>query len=74
MPKPIVVITLPYGVSQCQRAEFSKHCDHVGITNEYWVLAFHGDTDTPQIQVFYEKDFNQVKYDELCELIKNRFK
>jgi len=61
------------GTSMHRIAEFTEHCERVGMTEEYWLLGFHGDVDVPQVQVFYEKDFNEVKYEELKALVKNRF-
>ncbi len=39
--------------------------------NDYHVLIYVSNSDGYIFEVFYEKDFNQVKFDELKKIIKN---
>ena len=35
----------------------------------YWFCFYKYDIDEPQLQVFYEKDFTEIQYEELKQLI-----
>lgn len=70
MPKPIVVVYVPKWMSAHAIAEFQSQLNKAGFMNEYWLFVLHDMTsDTPRFEVFYEKDFNPIKYNELKALI-----
>jgi hypothetical protein len=62
-PKPIVVVTTPL---------FADFKDD--FLNDYHVIQIEIKKVKPEIQVFYEKDFNNVKYEELKSIIENTIK
>ena len=53
--------------------EAFSQCRHVlddhNLSDEYHVLCVKGRGDDFTMQVFYEKDFDQVKYEELKAII-----
>lgn len=40
----------------------------------YWFVFYKRDIDEPQLQVFYEKDFTPIKFDELKKFIEDTLK
>jgi hypothetical protein len=66
MAKPILVVTIPQTPTQEYLQGFSQDVTQ-RIANEYHVLVIVG--DVTKVEVFYEKDFNQVKYEELKAII-----
>jgi hypothetical protein len=39
------------------------------LSEDYYCILYAHDHNTPHFQVFYEKDFNEVKYEELKQLV-----
>ncbi len=74
MPKPILAITIPYAISKLHKTEIQKHLTEQGVDREYWCFILPADVQSSSIQVFFEKDFNQVKYDELKTIIEQIIK
>jgi len=77
MAKPILVVNYCIdGLSQEQVVRNFKELRNVvensGINDDYFTFFLPVKTDS-HIQVFYEKDFDEVKYDELKEMIKQKF-
>lgn len=42
------------------------------IPDYHWLCFPKEDIETPELQVFFEKDFTQIQYDELMGKIKNK--
>lgn len=89
MPKPIVVIYIPrylvfsHGSSEMTPSDLMNILnggdDRKYIRTEYWMeyywFVFWKDgIDAPEFEVFYEKDFSDIKFNELKELINNSLK
>jgi hypothetical protein len=66
MAKPIIVITLDNNLIEEVGQMIEQRANDV-INGEYFVFVIYG--EKTGIQVFYEKDFNQVKYEELKAII-----
>lgn len=66
MAKPIVVLTLNISPDYTAFEHAKKYLDNL-LGDEYYNLVLAG--NETKIQVFYEKDFNQVKYEELKRII-----
>jgi|688.fasta_scaffold241767_3 hypothetical protein len=66
MPKPILVITIPQIPTQEYLDQMNRDLRQ-GTENEYHVIIILG--KEVNVEVFYEKDFNQVKFDELKQII-----
>lgn len=67
MAKPIFLVGIiadhTEAFEQVQKAVESK-------LDDYHVLVHHSQTDELTFQVFYEKDFTEINYEELKQLIK----
>ena len=76
MPKPIVVITIP-ALTKEKGKEIYENKRILDLKEEYHVFIL-GCPPAPNKQVtwevFYEKDFNEVKYEELKKIIKDKVK
>lgn len=73
MPKPILTVGLSFG-SDIKEVEENFKKNFKELTNEYHVLAYLTNTQDPVLKVFYEKDFNHVKYEELKKFIADAIK
>ena len=78
MPKPILVVNyhignLPTDVVYQNMKHLREVIEKSGANDEYYtfVLPVTGDSN---IQVFYEKDLNEISYGELKSLIENKLK
>lgn len=74
MAKPILVVGLSKGNSPREVAEIQHQIERMPISNEYYVLPYRRLDDETTFEVFYEKDFNEVKYEELKQLITDKIK
>lgn len=81
MTKPIFFIQIPKGDAEfLDKIEAEKSLDGLrdklrGIENDYHILIDTGYIgENVSIQVFFEKDFNSVKYDELKSIVENAVK
>jgi hypothetical protein len=77
MAKPILVVNYCIdGLSMDQVVRNFKELRNVvensGINDDYFTFFLPVKTDS-HIQVFYEKDFDEEKYEELKEMIKQKF-
>ena len=71
-PKPILIINLPNSMAG---EGFDDYCKGVvQSVPDYHIFFVVNEQQSVTFQCFYEKDFNHVKYEELKELIKNKFK
>ena len=71
-PKPILIISFPNSMAG---EGFDDYCDGIADSMpDYHVIFISHESTEWTFQCFYEKDFNHVKYEELKELIKNKFK
>jgi len=73
-PNPIVIITLPHTTDITERSDKIHDALSPDFLKDYYVFVLSGDVKYPNISVFYEKDFNQVKYDELKEIVETKMK
>lgn len=72
MAKPILVITIH---ESNQSASTIRKIVRKAVDNEYHVIIVSVDQEQePKFEVFYEKDFNEVKYEELKSIIINKLK
>lgn len=73
--KPILVIRIPAPIPSEQIKSIKKDKKIQEIKKEYHVLVTESYLiNDVQFEVFYEKDFNEVKYEELKEIIRNSIK
>lgn len=66
MPKPIFIIGLPEAAGMDQNAIQNEI---VRKLEDYYIIVYPIGDDEPKFQVFYEKDFNEVKYEELKQIV-----
>lgn len=72
MAKPIFLAGIPDIKSEEQLSNIYKSLEQK-IT-DYHVLVYPINTGIPIFECFYEKDFNQVKFEELKDIILNKLK
>lgn len=73
MAKPIFVVGLPKTISMKSVSEITQ--DLTQRFKEYYVLVYASrQLDDPSFQCFYEKDFDEVKYEELKKIIEDKIK
>lgn len=67
--KPIVVVYFPQ--SQYELQKVVKSIEHLNMDKPdyHWFILPDYDTEKIYMQVFYEKDFTDIKYDELKQYI-----
>ena len=79
MAKPIFTVGLPYSIYY-EMGEITINDVHESVSNiigdEYYTLAYvlPDGIDDYKLQVFYEKDFDEVKYEELNKIIMDNLK
>ena len=72
MAKPILVITISKGESKQSATDIQRIVKKT-VDNEYHVIVVSVDIEqAPKFEVFYEKDFNEVKYEEFKSIIINK--
>lgn len=69
--KPIFIIGVPYA-SMADIEKISKELDISNINDDYHILVISVNHDNPFFKVFYEKDFNEIKYKELKNIVKSQ--
>jgi hypothetical protein len=69
MPKPIVVFSVGHP-SQIEHIQEGIKNIPGFLDDYYFLVKLVPELEEVGIQVFYEKDFNDVKYEELKEIIK----
>jgi len=67
MAKPIIVIKAPY-INMEQLASVNKSIGD-DVRKDYYVFVINSNSNDWQFECFYEKDFNEVKYEELKKQI-----
>ena len=72
MTKPIFTVGLPNQATQEILKDVQSNLD--GQFNDYHVLVYSHFGEDVKFDCFYEKDFNQVKYEELKAIVKKRLK
>lgn len=73
-PKPILVVSLPYTASIANHQNVNESLYERGIGDDYHILVIISKKEETIIEVFYEKDFNEVKFEELKEIVENSLK
>jgi len=75
MPKPIFLIGLPSKYkNEKVNANLQSIFENVGkeLSGDYYVLVYiQEENDDFDFKCFYEKDFNDIRYEELKSLILN---
>lgn len=66
-PKPIFIVELPTSVDQAHLVQIRD--DFKDKMNDYHVFIYVGKSEEAEFQTFYEKDFNEVKYEELKQIV-----
>jgi hypothetical protein len=67
MVKPIFIV----GASFPDMESYDTAHEYIrqALGEDYYCILYPHNHDTPHFQVFYEKDFNEVKYEELKQLV-----
>ena len=68
MVKPIAVIYIPQQIHRALAIKFQEDAAK-SIGTEYWILFIPTAGAEVRLEVFFEKDFNQVKFNELKAMI-----
>lgn len=72
MPKPIFIIQIP---DTTEQEDFVRHQKYLeGKFPDYYILIHSAPIEMVQFKMFYEKDFDEIKYEELKQLVLNQFK
>ena len=66
MPKPIFIIGLPEAAGMDQEAIQNQIARKL---EDYYVIIYPINDEKPEFKVFFEKDFNLVKYEELKQIV-----
>lgn len=69
MPKPIIFLGIPEG-PDFSISNFIEKSIGGKFRDEYHFLIYKIKRDVPKMEVFYEKDFNEVRYEELKAIVK----
>ena len=67
MAKPIFIVETPITQTNEEVANMQRVLENK--LNDYHVLIIQMDVDNFNFKVFYDKDFTEINYDELRELI-----
>ena len=67
MTKPIVVVTIPSATPTDRRVQLMQELERK--LYDYHVILILGEVQFPTVEVFYEKDFTEIEYGELKQLI-----
>ena len=72
MAKPIFTV----GIDICSFEENYERVEKMCTEKmpDYYVLVYSATTTDPIFNVYYEKDFNEVKYEELKQIVKDSMK
>lgn len=68
MTKPIFLVGLPNMVSMEEVESFQKSLEHK--LEGYYTLVYNTNESEIQFKCFYEKDFDDVKFEELKQIVK----
>ena len=67
MAKPILTIGLPFGWSASELREAQERFKTA--MPDYYVIFYDVLKSVPQFNVFYDKDFVEINYDELRDML-----
>ena len=68
--KPIFIIKIPsFCISTERGNEIKDNISKSGVAKDYHVLVFLDDVEKIECELFYVKDFNHVKFEELVKMI-----
>lgn len=68
--KPIFIVGIPNVATQEEIVRLQKDLDKQ--FNDYYVLVYTHHQEELKFDCFYEKDFNEVKYEELKRIVKEQ--
>ena len=71
MAKPIFIINVPVGIGQAITKDIETAAAKK-LGEEYHVLVVSTTGSNITFEAFYEKNFNQVKYEELKEIVQRK--
>jgi len=69
MPKPIFLVGLPQMVTQEMIENVQKTLEYK--LEEYYPLVYLSGSSEIEFKCFFEKDFDEVKFEELKEIVRN---
>lgn len=68
MTKPIFTVGIPDGITKKELEEIQSQITKT--LSDYYVLVYVFHKNDPEFNAYYEKDFNEVKFEELKEIIR----
>ena len=77
-PKPIAIVYVPYSSHVSGRTLNWADCQRLADTfsasmpDYYWLVVLGYESEEIRLTVFYEKDFSEIKYEELKNLISSK--
>lgn len=71
--KPIFIVRLPIDIFEKDRPVFIQDNLRKKL-HDYHVIVLMCNVDEPKFEAFYEKDFNEVKFEELKQIVKDSLK
>lgn len=69
MTKPIFIVGLPLDCSDTELEYVQKLLDRK--LEDYYSLVYTTNDNEIQFKAFYEKDFDQIKYEELKQIVQD---
>jgi hypothetical protein len=72
MTKPIFLVGLPQMVSLEQIEEVQKNLEQK--LKQYYTLVYMANSSEIDFKCFFEKDFDEVKFDELKQIVRDAVK
>lgn len=73
-PKPIFIIAFPKS-KFLTNSQFEDAANHtIKMMPDYHIICYTADLEYPEFQAFYEKDFNEIKFEELKKLVSDKLK
>ena len=70
--KPILVISIGKFITQKEIAEFYQRIEKMGMGDDYYILIVPSAKEETEVNVFFERTFNEIKYQELKAYITKR--
>lgn len=65
MCKPIFIIIVPIYLTHKEIAELRMKLYKHELSDDYHTIVINGEKEQFDFKVFYEKDFSEIKYEEL---------
>lgn len=69
MTKPIFIVGLPIDCSNSELERVQKSLDQK--LEDYYSLVYTTNENEIQFKTFYEKDFDEIKYEELKQIVQD---